>query len=327
MALFTLFRVFTVYLPCLYRVYIAIVKTRLQAGKNIFYTLLLNASGISVNLENHNGSRLMAKMKGPIKLVGTIDDLNMYQMEGSGEFIARKKPGPSREKLKKHPKYAKTRANNSAFGGGSKFSQEIRKTAGNELIALMYSYIAGDLTGLGNNIAEAIPSDLPHGQEPILISKAHQWLTDYDLNERCLFNSVLRAQLPFTIDRENLSAIIHIPDLLPGIQFKMPEPYAFFKLRFTLGLVTDFIWTPFGYTRSVKRDGYRKITMETDWQESNQPFASEDISLTLSHPTPLVNGESLILYAGIEWGTANRLKQITPVDKRGKGCCKIMGLA
>jgi hypothetical protein len=68
----------------------------------------------------------MAKQKGIIKLKGEVGDLSFYRTRDG--YIAREKTEISKERIKKDPKFAPTRANMAEFERGNKGSKLLRKS-------------------------------------------------------------------------------------------------------------------------------------------------------------------------------------------------------
>jgi hypothetical protein len=265
----------------------------------------------------------MAKLSGPFKFIGTLDELNAYKMTNSDNVIVRGKPGPTARQVKTSRSFERTRENYKDFGGASVFSKEIRRVV-RQWSNLTYSYLSGQLTALGKQVSK-LDNEHRRGQRSILITKVHHWLTDYDLNKKSLFHTALRAGLPYSIDRETGTALVHIPELLPGIQLQPTANYAFYRLHFVLGVVTDIVWNSSGYRPAEKVNRRVRTSVSTEWHACNKKRIADDIAITISPEAPLADSQSLILYAGIEWGVSDEVNQIKPVPK--KGCAKIMGLA
>jgi len=67
----------------------------------------------------------MPKQIGDIKVTGTIDNINFYEMEG--EFYARKKTSLDKKRVTKDPAFANSRKASSNFGRASKISAAFYK--------------------------------------------------------------------------------------------------------------------------------------------------------------------------------------------------------
>jgi len=67
----------------------------------------------------------MAKQKGVVKLKGTIEDVSFYKsIDG---YVARAKGGIDADRLKKDPKFSRTRENNAEFGTAAKSAKLLRR--------------------------------------------------------------------------------------------------------------------------------------------------------------------------------------------------------
>jgi len=67
----------------------------------------------------------MARQSSPFKFTGTIGDMSFYKSK-DGHLI-REKGGVSGERIKKDPKYQRTRENNAEFGNAAKAVKLILK--------------------------------------------------------------------------------------------------------------------------------------------------------------------------------------------------------
>jgi hypothetical protein len=68
----------------------------------------------------------MARQAGPNFIVGTIDDLVFYKM--NGKYYVRKKSSLSKKRVKKDPVFVNTRRNAAAFGEASKKASSFYRT-------------------------------------------------------------------------------------------------------------------------------------------------------------------------------------------------------
>ena len=65
----------------------------------------------------------MARQAGPIYLIGTIDDITFYKMEG--EYFARKKSSLDRRQFRTDPRFARSRQAAHTFGEASQLASAI----------------------------------------------------------------------------------------------------------------------------------------------------------------------------------------------------------
>lgn len=92
----------------------------------------------------------MAKQTGPQKLRGTIDGLTYYKTQDG--YLAKKKSGVSRERLKKDPAYQPFRQHQSEFGACAKAAKLLRDT----LMPVLEQSIDNRLTPRLNKVMNSI---------------------------------------------------------------------------------------------------------------------------------------------------------------------------
>jgi hypothetical protein len=69
---------------------------------------------------------IMAKQVGDIILVGTIDDITFYEMEGKG--YARRKSSLTGKKVKKDPQFTRTMESAQRFGRGNQLASKVYRS-------------------------------------------------------------------------------------------------------------------------------------------------------------------------------------------------------
>lgn len=265
----------------------------------------------------------MAKLGPDFNFTGTLGGMSAYKMRGVDGIVVRRKGGASKEKIKRSPSMEGTRRGNAEFGG--------RATAGKWIRRLLFRHtpMAGfNITGAVNSLMRPIQkldTENPLGRRSVLISKSPWLLEGFSLNKEEGFDTIIRNPLAWSISREQFSARVEIPALLPGINFLTKEKQPMFGIIASLGLVPDFFYAEHGYKPSSP--GYHEhnmMTVETDWWPVMQ--GSPVLSLEMTVPTPPPDQSfSLVLAIGIRFGTmvnANTVQQV-----KHTGAAKILGTA
>lgn len=183
--------------------------------------------------------------------------------------------------------------------------------------------IAGPINVLLKPIQELDNSE--HGQRNILLSKYPRLLEGFSLNRQQFFDSIVRNPLTWTLARNDQSASIHIPALIPAINFHVPGAWPMYSLVATIGIVPDLYYHEFGY-RPLSGD-YRStasVVAFTDWYTvmNGSPATVLDIQYPVAPPD---EHYSVILAIGIRFGTmrdATMVEQVPYV-----GAAKVLAMA
>ena len=264
----------------------------------------------------------MAQLIGNIPWLGTLGTLNAYKRKDSDKTILRGKRRPLSEAERNSDKYLLTRLASEEFGGRSRTSSSIM-TAMLHLKSLADYNIAGPINALLKPIQVADPVN-EKGKRSIMLSKHTHLLQGFNFNRRPPFDSVIRNQIDYFIDRETLSAKITIPELLRDINLFIPNNYPLFGFSVTLGLVPDFIFKDGNY-RTVNDEGTRDPStqsVDTEWFPSS--IGSKEINLEIKLTKPnLPSSFTLLLGLGIRYGTVGEAAILQRVTYAG--CAKIIG--
>jgi hypothetical protein len=264
----------------------------------------------------------MAELIGNIPWIGTLGTLNAYKRKDSDKTILRGKRRPLSEAERNSDKYLLTRLASNEFGGRSRASSSIM-TALIELRNLADYNVAGPINAILRPIQVADQVN-ENGKRSIMLSKHTHLLQGFNFNRKPTFDSVIRSQIGFSIDRENLNARITIPELIKDINLFIPNRHPLFGFSVTLGLVPDFVFKDGAY-QAVNGEGHRdpsRQTVDTEWFPSS--IGSKEINLEIKLTKPnLPSSFTLILGVGIRYGTVGEgavLQRVTYA-----GCAKIIG--
>jgi len=256
----------------------------------------------------------MAKMLPGFAFTGSLGNVSAYTMRGSDKIILRTKGGASKKKIKTSPGFAKTRKLNSEFGGRSKAAAWIMKMIWPQKALADYN-ISGALNALIKPI-QAMDEENELGQRNIYFTRSPRLLEGFSLNKKYPFDSIIRNPLSCTLSRDELSAEIDYPELLPGINFIVPGNYPLYSLIATLGIIPDMLYAPTGYHA---KKGYDKIfmkTAETQWYPVLNGSPASMMKIKLDGVTP-DQSFSLVLAIGIRLGTMSGSSEVRQLKHSG----------
>lgn len=261
----------------------------------------------------------MAKTDFPFP--GSFGAYSIYNMRGTDKMVIRLKAGPSAEKIKKDPKFEKSRNQQSIFGVGSTTAKMIRE-AMFSITHLADFRLHGHFVKL-NTAIMAMDTENPHGKASIVFSRGLHLFEGLSLNRQITFDSVVTTTVAYALDRNNCKATIQLPALLPGLNFNSPWNYPFFRFRINLGILRDVIYKEdIGYEPQNPDPNEETVVFDTEWAPVKVPYASQQIELQVANP---VFDESchLLLSIGIEFGSQSKG---TIQHVKYAGCGKILSL-
>ena len=161
----------------------------------------------------------MAKLKGIIKLEGTLDNLTFYKAKEG--YLVKTKGGVSKERIQNDPAFVRTRENGTEFGGSATSGKLLRKSVRSLMIRAkdnrVTSRVTQSMTQIKNfditsergkrNVAEGLTT--PDGLTV---------LKGFDFNNRAILGSVLFT--PFTLNQG--SGEIVLTDMVPTNDISFP---------------------------------------------------------------------------------------------------------
>lgn len=152
----------------------------------------------------------MAKLKGLLNITGKLEDLSLYKMHGVDDIIVRRKGGPTKQMIKNSDSCVRIRENNTEFSTCSAMGKDIRYFLQINTYSSDYSS-SGKLNGL---MMQMLKKDEKHdrGERGICISQNREMLNGFDFGKTNSFNNVVKKLPEVTVDREQLTARIRIPE-------------------------------------------------------------------------------------------------------------------
>jgi hypothetical protein len=239
----------------------------------------------------------MAKTMGAFNFTGTIDKLIFYTRRDVEGVLVRKKPVSNKNRIKKDGQFVNTRKLNQEFGVMSRAAKMVRQRWG--MFGKIIDYNLQPQ--LLSRMRQLIKRDDAHklGQRGVQFSKYGQLLAGFQLNRKFNFDSVLQATIPLTMDKENASAAIQLPELFPGYQLRNPTSLPYYRLIFILSAVGDVNRNGAEIESSLDAEKILPATWDSNWQQFNKPFSAVDINLELTQPGGTF---AMVLAVGISFG-------------------------
>ena len=256
----------------------------------------------------------MAEMLPGFTFTGTIANIVAYKRKGSDRIFLRSKGGPSKSRIKTHPKFEVTRRNNFEFGGRSTAVKWIMKMFYSQKALADYN-VAGYLNALIKPI-QALDTESEHGQRNIYFTKNPKLLEGFNLNKQNPFDSIVRYPLTCSVSRDTISARIDIPALKPGINFFVPGRYPMFSFVASLGMMPDLIYKDKGYKLSNNYEAAFPIGKVTEWFACMKGSPALSMELRSEHIPP-GNDYSLMLSIGIRFGTMDTADSVQQIKHAG----------
>jgi hypothetical protein len=207
----------------------------------------------------------MGKLEPQGGYTGSVGKISVYKVRGSDKPIVRTKGGPTKRMIKTRDSFAATRRNNMEFGGRARVASQVQKIL-RPLKYLGDYNMAGPLNALLRPV-QALDTESEHGERNVLLSKDPGLLQGFNLNRRTPFETIITNPLQYTISKEKLTASITIPKLIPGVNFFLPQSYAWYRFMVVFGIVGDVFFNANGYRSIMDRWSSLGLSMLqiTDW--------------------------------------------------------------
>jgi hypothetical protein len=139
------------------------------------------------------------------------------------------------------------------------------------------------------------------GERHVVLSRNPQLLAGFSLNRAGGFDSILRTPIPFSLVRENRSAQVEVPALLPFINF-FPANQQYYSLQIVLGVVPDLFFNDGKYQPSSPLYSNLSFAIaSTPWQLVRGRSDGATLNVTLKDLPP-DDHFSLMLSIGIRYG-------------------------
>lgn len=250
-----------------------------------------------------------------------LQGFSFYTMKGVEGVIMRRKGGPKRSGAASGGEIEELNRREFAIRARSVFFINSALRCHKELGDFNF---AGSLNGLMRKVQVSDKvNDL--GQRGVFLSKNKDILKGFSLNEKYLFDAAVRYPVTARINKAELSAQVHIPAIVPGINFHTQVKYPYFCFRLGLGGIPDvFMIGSENNTLNLGRQHFDNCVIDTNWQPLKEGSKAIDMELKLDSLPPDVDS-TLILTVGFCFGQIQTQDRIVQVPKVGSA--KVLELA
>jgi len=263
----------------------------------------------------------MAIIKGALQMTGGIKGVSFYTTTGSDKVIMRTKGGPKARRMKTGDEFANVRKHQTEWAGSVKFARSVGDALG-EIYRLADYNVWSVLCGMGKNLM-SLDTAHPAGQRNVMLSQYRKVLDNFSLNRSFQFNSVLRINPEFEIDKPTLNATVSILQINTAMDLQNNLKLPYFRVIVSLGIVSDVVYVP-----GEKQSTYEPVNEFTGSRLStiSEWFSTEDIineqTLTVKldeQVLKMTDDVTVVLGIGVEFGKVSFAGQIMPVKHAGSG--------
>lgn len=257
----------------------------------------------------------MAIVNGPFDLHGSAGEFSFYKRKDIDKTIARRKGGPSRQKVLHDPKMAGTRRVNAEFAGRSAISKWLLAALRPLKPVSDYNWSPA-LNKLLRPI-QVMDTESLLGQRSVCLSKAPHLQEGFQLNRMHRFEDILPNPVHLTFSETGDAMTLAVPALLPGSNFLVPAgKYDWYSLVLTCAAIPDFFYTPHGYRPTTDLRQPYPDQCTTGWLPVTEMAVPRSLALPISGNT----GDGVLVTSiGIFFGKAGANGQIEPVKHVGAG--------
>lgn len=168
----------------------------------------------------------MPKLKGLIKLQGTIGDITFFKTQDG--YIARSKTEFSKDKYDNDKSYARTRENANEFGTAGKATKLLRGAFRSLIEQVKDNRLSSRLTKKMMQVVQADATST-RGQRNVIDGET-ELLEGFECNANAILSSTIYAPYTATIDRVTGTLAINVPAFIPENDIIIPEGATHFKM-------------------------------------------------------------------------------------------------
>ncbi|WP_269243462.1 hypothetical protein [Flavobacterium limnophilum] len=177
----------------------------------------------------------MAKLKGIIKIKGTIGDITFYKSQDG--YMVREKGGIDPKRIATDPAFQRTRENNSEFGRAGKAGKLLRTALRASLLNSADGRMVSRLTQAMTKVIQADVTSL-RGLRNVIDGEA-ELLSGFEFNIRGKLDGSLFAPFVGTIDRITGNISVDIDSFVPQNMLAAPIGTTHYKI-ISGGVEVDF---------------------------------------------------------------------------------------
>lgn len=259
----------------------------------------------------------MARIKGENGfLSGMVGNVSFYKRKDLEGVILRTKGGPSKNTIKKSPKFANTRKRNVEFGVCSKMGAQIRHKL-NRLVQLSDYNTSTALNSLASII---LKTDVEHelGKRSICLSKNRDLLKGFSFNKQNLLESYFTGLYRCNVDKDAFSAQIDISPITTAVHLKNTNSFQYFRWIMIVAVVADFEYSEESKQYIKSTDFYPLWqSIETPWRTLQTNHDKDSLKFEQVQKTPLQENETVVVGFGIEFGKAITNDEIVAIKSGG----------
>jgi len=261
----------------------------------------------------------MATLKSLTEFEGTIGNITAYKRRDSDKTYLRTKGGVSKNKIKKHKAFERTRELNAEWSGCAKAAALVRNLFYQQQPVIDYN-LSGPLTAIAKNI-QARDDAHEKGKRSILFSRYGYVLEGFQLNRKSSFESIIRRNMQVQFIREEAKAIVQLPELIPGINFLPTIKLPVFNIALSFGTLPDLHATDTGYSINHENPNYLQLGIDhqTPWYYSADTIAAQTVELVLNNPLQTIPQDTLALAISVNFGNPVTNELVKSVRYVGAG--------
>ena len=259
------------------------------------------------------------------KITGTIQNATFYTIMGGDTVYLRTKGGPSKSMIKRSPRFATVRLNNSEWAGCTKMGSAMRRALGGAKELADFPVI-----GSMNAIAKKIQNttiDEEHGKRGLYLSRNKDVLLGFNVSRKQVFESVVRVPIKTSLNRDTACAQVIIPPINTDMYLYNFRNLPYFRFFVSMCPVSDMIYNEATEKYEYKYPDYVYYDRgaASDWFPSNGqiPVQTFDLQANLPEFTkqelPVPECITLVLAIGLEFGKVGPDGKPTPVKYAGCG--------
>ena len=177
----------------------------------------------------------MPKLKGPLKLKGTLGDITFSKSEDG--YIVHEKTSMNGKRIATDPSFQRTRENNAEFGRAGKATKLFRSAIRTLLQTAKDSKVTSRLTGEMMRVLKADTVN-PRGMRNVVNGEL-EFLQGFEFNINAKLSATFGAPFTVAVNRAAGTLFINIPAFVPALQVVTPPGATHFKLL-SLAAEVDF---------------------------------------------------------------------------------------
>lgn len=177
----------------------------------------------------------MAKLKGPLKIKGTIGEITFSRTENG--YIAKEKTSLDGTRIATDPAFQRTRENNAEFGRAGKATKLLRNAIRTLLQNAKDRKVTSRLTSEMMKVIKADATN-PRGLRNVIDGEA-EFLQGFDFNSNARLGTTIFAPFNSVIDRVAGTLTVDMPSFIPAEQLAAPSGTTHFKIV-SMGAEIDF---------------------------------------------------------------------------------------